>query len=650
MLNYAGKKLRGRPFKSNSDLKGDEDFSGWDLRGVNFSELDLSGVSFADADIRGANFTNATLRNTNFTGVRAGLQKRWRIMQFAAALVLSTMTHLMLAMSNESLVKILFNGSNILVPDIFITLPTSIFILLSMQGVISRSAGGIAIATAIAIAVKIIVTSAASTVFVFTLTFSVLTAIGWLLIYVSWQLSERKSVLIHAVGVAFSSWGGTSFCGADLSSASFVKASLKSANFNTSKLQSTRLHHVDWTEALHLDRSRISGSILTDPVVRELLITQRGHSKNYFKVNLSGANLMGVDLNYANLKRADLSNALLHQAQLKEANLREAIVLGADFSGAYLTGACIEAWNMDTMAVLRNVDCQYVFLLEEANRLGSRERRPHDPDKIFNNGDFEKLYCKIMDTVQILLRDGIHPEALSATFQKLNVEYPDFTFKSIQAIERKENDVLLSLQTPANTDKGKFENQFYENYTLKLEAQKSVELLAAEQRHNQDLKEITLTQTENLGRFLSNFTIINGNQNTMTNQNPNIEAGDGSFINTGDQILSNSLINLSGTVTNALNSLADSDPVQANLKTALTQLQSVIETEPEIDDDDKAYALEQVNTLARAGQNSQKETSKMKANTAIGILKKTIAVLPSTAAIVKACSDLLPVIAKLLGL
>jgi hypothetical protein len=136
----------------------------------------------------------------------------------------------------------------------------------------------------------------------------------------------------------------------------------------------------------------------------------------------------------------------------------------------------------------------------------------------------------------------------------------------------------------------------------------------------------------------------------MSNQNTNIKAGDSSYINTGNQTLSNSLINLSGTVTHSLNQLADNDPVQANLKTALTHLQSTIEADSELKDDDKAEALEQVNTLAQAGRNPQDSTLKKAANTALKILKGTIAALTPTAAIVKACADLLPAITKLLGI
>jgi hypothetical protein len=115
-----------------------------------------------------------------------------------------------------------------------------------------------------------------------------------------------------------------------------------------------------------------------------------------------------------------------------------------------------------------------------------------------------------------------------------------------------------------------------------------------------------------------------------------------SVVNLGD---------ISGIVTNTLHQLRSSSQPNANeLSDHLKNLQAAIETESELNDDDKAEALEQVNVLAQAGQNPQDNTLKKTANTALKILKGTIAALTPTAAIAKACADLLPALTKLLGL
>ncbi len=64
---------------------------------------------------------------------------------------------------------------------------------------------------------------------------------------------------------------------------------------------------------------------------------------------------------------------------------------------------------------------------------------------------------------------GINPEAFTAAFQKLMREFPDITPESIQGVEKKENDVLLTLKVPEGTDKGKVEQIWDEVYQARLE-------------------------------------------------------------------------------------------------------------------------------------------------------------------------------------
>ena len=41
---------------------------------------------------------------------------------------------------------------------------------------------------------------------------------------------------------------------------------------------------------------------------------------------------------------------------------------------------------------------------ENARRTRTAERHPHNPDKVFQPGDFEKLFKEILDDVRILMR------------------------------------------------------------------------------------------------------------------------------------------------------------------------------------------------------------------------------------------------------
>ncbi|MEG4961576.1 MULTISPECIES: hypothetical protein [unclassified Microcoleus] len=110
-----------------------------------------------------------------------------------------------------------------------------------------------------------------------------------------------------------------------------------------------------------------------------------------------------------------------------------------------------------------------------------------------------------------------------------------------------------------------------------------------------------------------------------------------------------SLGDISGTVANTINQLSDSaKPDEPGIKELLTELQTAIEAETNLSDDDKAEALEQVKALAEVGKNPQESTMHKAGKTAMKILKGTIAGLPSAATLVEACSKLLPAIASLL--
>ncbi|MEL7035942.1 MAG: pentapeptide repeat-containing protein [Cyanobacteria bacterium J06592_8] len=215
---------------------------------------------------------------------------------------------------------------------------------------------------------------------------------GLLSAYIGWRAikGDEKYAFIGDNAVAIAAFGGTCFRDADLTDADFSAALLKNTN-----LKSEKLIRTCWRNAKKLDLARVGKTILSQPAVRELLVTGKGHRKSFVDFNLRGANLTEADLSYANLKQADLSQAVLRGAILEGAILTETNCVGADFTAATLTAACLEAWNIDSSTTLEQVNCDYVFLLEEPNSTGSRERRPHDPDAVFQPGDFEKLYRKI---------------------------------------------------------------------------------------------------------------------------------------------------------------------------------------------------------------------------------------------------------------
>lgn len=702
------------------------DFSGQTLRGRSFKGQDLSEASFSYANIQGADFTDANLRNANFAGAKAGIQRRWIVGQWIILLLLSSIAGVFIGYAGVWYLFFLYPAylqTYSLLPAIALVFAyLSTIAAVAYQGLTPKAAmtvaivgaGAIAVAGAVAvagssavelkgaiaggggaiaggsaraaagvmaIAVAVVLAGAiaaswrASAVAGLSMTAVAVAIAGpnavigvvpvlLLSLYVARQAHQGndKFALVRSFSVQLESLGGTRFCGADLTEANFTAATLQSADFSASPQRPTALNRVCWKEANQLARARVEGSILADAAVRDLLITLNGYKKRYSKANLRGANLSGVNLSEANLKWADLSEASLQRADLRGANLTETLAIGTDFSAAALTGACLQAWNIDSSTQLSAVDCQYVFLLEQSNALGNRERRPHDPNKLFQPGDFETYFKEVLDTVQILIRDGINPEAFRAAMQTVLDKYPDAT---VRGIEKQDQAVLLTLKVPEGTDKAEVEQNWDQVYQARLEAQTAAARLEVKQQQVDDLKAITLATVSNLGHLLSNLTISNtvravqGDASMTENSGININAagsiGDVSgLVGGGISGDISGVVNLgeiSGMVTNSLIPLQNSDrPEAKQLADLLQQLQAAIEAEPDLPLDDKTEALEQVSTLAKAGQNPQDGTLQKLSGTAVKVIKGTIAALPDTAKLVEACGKLLPAIVSLLGL
>ena len=138
------------------------------------------------------------------------------------------------------------------------------------------------------------------------------------------------------------------------------------------------------------------------------------------------------------------------------------------------------------------------------------------------------------------------------------------------------------------------------------------------------------------------------NKNMTNDSSRKVEIGSiGGDFNASGQALN--LGEISGTVTNTINELPSvSEPDKPGIKELLTQLKTAIESDTDLKPKDKEKALKQVKSLAEAAQNPQEKQDL--ADTAITMLKGTIANLPTAAKLVEECGKLLPLIAGFLGL
>ncbi|KYC35037.1 hypothetical protein WA1_09885 [Scytonema hofmannii PCC 7110] len=174
-------------------------------------------------------------------------------------------------------------------------------------------------------------------------------------------LAEDKTFgWMRKIAIAILARLGTSFKGADLTHADFAHAILKNTDFTNAKL--TRTH---FYLAQHLETAKVDRTILSEPQVRNVIVTKRVTKDSFAGCNLKGANLLGADLRNADFTEADISEATFEYADLEGANLTKARAIQADFRQAKLTGACLEAWKIDRTTQLKEVICDYVYLAQK---------------------------------------------------------------------------------------------------------------------------------------------------------------------------------------------------------------------------------------------------------------------------------------------
>lgn len=451
------------------------------------------------------------------------------------------------------------------------------------------------------------------------------------------SIEDKRFSVPLTISIAFGAIGGTSFSGADLSKSDFSGAVLGNTNFQASWKHPTNISYIRLKGAKKLSRARVGNTILMQPAVRELLVSRNGYRKSYRQALLTYADLSGINLNEADLQFANLNGAILQQADLRGANLQEALLLGADLRNASLTGACIAAWGIASNTNLEAVDCQYVYRLHN-----KQERYPSSGN--FAPGDFTKLFQEVINTVDFIFHNGLNRKALYASIKQVQVENEEMALEVKSFENLGDGLVVVRVSVPPEADKGKIHSRITRNYEDKIKVLEA-RLEKERERHTIFLENLAMRQVSQHPSV--EVKAVAGSHSVSDSKGQNISVG-------RDMSLSGSTLNLgeiSGNVTNTISQLQANRPEAAQLADLLKQLQTAIETETDanLTDTDKAEALEQVSTLAKAGENPT-DTTKKSANTAVKILRGTIAALPDTAKLAEACSKLLPAIVSLLGL
>ncbi|GGA16339.1 pentapeptide repeat-containing protein [Okeania sp. KiyG1] len=290
---------------------------------------------------------------------------------------------------------------------------------------------------------------------------------------------DENNLFILKFAVAIGTLGGTCFKNANLTDADFSHAILKSTNFRFAKTTRTF-----WGQTKYLKFARVEKTILEDIKVRELLRTGYGKDQQYISANLRGANLMSADLTNANFKLADLGEASLKAANLKGANLTETLAIGTNFTTAQMSGTCLEAWNIDHTTILDNIESKYIYLLEKPKpETDDRERRPSSG--YFQKGDFTKLFQEVLNTVDLIFRNGVDAKAFMSSFQQVQVENQGIPM-TIQGMENKgDGVVVIKINVPPETNKEKIHREFMQFYDENVRA--------LEEKYQKELQQIKTT-------------------------------------------------------------------------------------------------------------------------------------------------------------
>ncbi|NEQ40412.1 MAG: CHAT domain-containing protein [Okeania sp. SIO3I5] len=269
---------------------------------------------------------------------------------------------------------------------------------------------------------------------------------------------DEKNIFLLRLAVGIGTLGGTCFKNANLTDADFSHAILKSTNFRFANTTRTF-----WRETKYLKFARVEKTILVDIKVRDLLINGWGKEQEYISANLRGANLVSADLSNANLRQADLSESSLQAANLNNANLTEVSAISTNFTTAQMSGTCLEGWNIDHTTILDNIESKYIYLLEKPKpETDDRERRPSSG--YFQEGDFTKLFTEVINTVDLIFRNGVDAKAFMSSFQQVQVENEGIPMK-IQGMENKgDGVVVIRIDVPPEIEKEKIHREFMEIY------------------------------------------------------------------------------------------------------------------------------------------------------------------------------------------
>jgi uncharacterized protein YjbI with pentapeptide repeats len=497
--------------------------------------------------------------------------------------------------------------------------------------------------------------------------------------YVGWQAisGNKKYTMIRTLAVGIVCQGGTKFFNTDLTDANFTQATLKSVDFRNAILTRTC-----WFGVQQLDQARIDSTYLKDARIRQLVITKDGQDTNFDYLDLRGLNLENANLSNASFVSSDLSLANLENANLSGVKLARSQLYQTNLNHANLTGAYIQNWGISTDTQLEAIKCEYIYM-----RLPTKDdpdpcRKPDNRNEVFKEGDFADFIAPIIKTLGLYQTQNIDPRKVASKFKTLDLfhykgidptaaaiaitqladNYPEAALEVVSLEGRGNEKIRLQAVVSGDVNRSELYTEYFKTYSeIKSLAYNDLQALLIGIKE----KDERIRSLENLlgnaihqPKFYVETYQTQGDFN-MSQQNKGNVSISGTKGNISgiaaageNQTMTGVAMGaISGNVTNTINQLPDSEESQEpGIKELLKQLQTVIEADTNLSDEDKEEALKQLQTIAEAGQKPEDSGMQKLVKNSLKFLKGTIADLPSTVELVQTCGKLLPLVAQFFSL
>ena len=160
--------------------------------------------------------------------------------------------------------------------------------------------------------------------------------------------------------------------------------------------------------------------------------------------------------------------------------------------------------------------CDHVYLLNN-----QQERRPSSGS--FAPGEFTKLFEEVLDTVDLIFRDGVDWKAFVSTFRDIQVQNDDSDL-AIQSIENKgDGVVIVKVKASGDADKSKIHAEFSELYQVKFQALEEKYRIQLEAKDSEiQLYREKSTSMEEMAKLLAQRPIVNHVEAKAVAENSNV--------------------------------------------------------------------------------------------------------------------------------